>query len=57
MRTYKIYYYAEQHDECHDLEIEIEAKNIFLALDKFKQEISRYKRVYKIEEIVINKIK
>lgn len=50
MRTYKIEYLTEQHDENTECEIEIDAKNIFLALDKFKQEVSRYKRVYAINE-------
>lgn len=51
MRKYKIYYYAEQRDECVDLEIILSTKNIFDALEVFKQEVSVYKRVYKIEEI------
>lgn len=51
MRRWKIYYYAEQNDECVDLEIILESENIFSALELFKQEVSVYKRVYKIEEI------
>ena len=51
MRTYKVHYLTEQNDDCVDLEIIIKAENIFLVMEIFKEEVSVFKRVTKIEEI------
>ena len=50
MRKYTIYYWIEKSDECFDCQIEIEAKDIFIALAEFRSEVRVFKRVFKIEE-------
>lgn len=51
MRTYKIYYYYEHYDECHDFDIELQARNIDEALLMFNQSDTVFKRVWRIEEL------
>jgi hypothetical protein len=55
MRKYIVYYYTEKNDECVDLEIEIEANNIEIALCEFRSTIKVYKRVYQIKELTNQK--
>lgn len=51
MRTYRVYYYYEHWDECHDCEWECQATKISEALLMFEQTDIVYKRVYRIDEL------
>jgi hypothetical protein len=51
MRKYIIYYWAERNDEATDLEEIIEADNIEQAIQKFKSEVSSFKRITTVTEI------
>lgn len=50
MRKYIIKYLAERNDECVDLEIEIEAEDIYIALGSFCATQKLYKRITSIYE-------
>jgi len=51
MRTYKVFYYYEYFDECHDTEIDIEASSIAEAILIFNQSSIVCKRIWRVEEL------
>lgn len=55
MRKYIVYYWAERNDEATDLEKVVHADNIEQAIEKFKSEVSSYKRITTVTELSYNK--
>jgi hypothetical protein len=51
MRKYLISYLKEKNDECHDLEVIIDANTIQEALNKFNTKFFIYKRITTITEL------
>jgi hypothetical protein len=50
LRTYIVYYYREENDECVDLEIEVRAICIKTAVVAFNKMVRFYKRIYAVNE-------
>jgi len=50
MKNYIIYYWVEANDVATDREIIIEANNIEIAIEKFKEQVRVYKSISRITE-------
>ena len=51
MRKYLIFYYVEKNDDCHDLEMIIEADSIEEAIKLFKSRVRVMKRITTVTEL------
>lgn len=49
-RTYIVSYYKEVNDECVDREMEIVAENIPDAIEKMKEQVRVFSRIFRVEE-------
>jgi hypothetical protein len=50
VRSYIVYYWKEEYDQCVDYEAEISAPSIKEALAQFELTVKNYKRIYCINE-------